>query len=98
MEYQLIHHVALTVSDLERSRKFYREVLRFREIPRPPFTFPGAWFEIGGGQQVHLIVWENPTMRTGKGLETRDVHFALRVPSFREAVDYFHARGYREDA
>src|SRR5215467_11869424 len=40
MDYQLIHHVALTVTELERSRKFYLEVLGFREIPRPPFTFP----------------------------------------------------------
>lgn len=98
MDYQLIHHVALTVTDLERSRKFYLEVLGFREIPRPPFTFPGAWFDIGNGQQLHLIVHTNPTMRTGKPLDTRDVHFAVRVPSFREAVDYFHAKGYREDS
>jgi glyoxylase I family protein len=98
MDYQLIHHVALTVTDLERSRKFYLEVLGFREIPRPPFTFPGAWFDIGNGQQLHLIVHTNPTMRTGKPLDTRDVHFAVRAPSFREAVDYFHAKGYREDA
>jgi catechol 2,3-dioxygenase-like lactoylglutathione lyase family enzyme len=98
MEYQLIHHVALTVADLERSRRFYREVLGFQEIPRPPFSFPGAWFAIGNGQQLHLIVHTNPTMRTGKGLDTRDVHFAVRVPSFREAVDYFRSKGYREDA
>ena len=98
MNFQLIHHVALTVSDLERSRKFYLEVLGLPEIPRPPFHFPGAWFALSGGQQVHLIVHTNPTYRVGKGLDTRDVHFAMRVPSFREAVDYFRAKGYREDA
>jgi glyoxylase I family protein len=47
---------------------------------------------------VHLIVYENHTLRTGKGLETRDIHFAVRVPSFRQAVEYFRSKGYREDA
>jgi glyoxylase I family protein len=99
MDYQVIHHVAIPVTDLERSRRFYREVLGLEEILRPPFDFPGAWYALGpGGQQVHLIVYPGHTLRTGKGLATRDVHFAVRVPSFRAAVDYFHARGYREDA
>jgi glyoxylase I family protein len=98
MNFQLIHHVALTVSNLERSRKFYLEVLGLTEIPRPPFHFPGAWFTLSGGQQIHLIVHTNPTYRIGKGLDTRDVHFAMRVPSFQEAVEFFRARGYCEDA
>ncbi len=98
MNYQSIHHTALPVTDLERSRRFYLEIMGLREISRPPFSFPGAWFDIGNGDQVHLIVYPGQTFRAGKTLETRDVHFALRVPSFREAVEYFHAKGYREDA
>ena len=99
MNYQVIHHTAVNVTDLERSRRFYRDVLGLEEIARPPFDFPGAWFELTPeGQQVHLIVYPNATLRTGKGLETRDVHFALRVPSFREAVEYFRSKGYSEDS
>lgn len=99
MKYQAIHHVAVDVTDLERSRRFYQEVLQLEEIPRPPFDFPGAWYALGpDGQQVHLIVYPNHTLRVGKGLEPRDVHFAVRVPSFREAVAYFQGLGYREDA
>src|SRR5689334_18735483 len=44
MEIAAIHHVSLTVTDLERSRRFYSEILSLREITRPPFNFPGAWF------------------------------------------------------
>jgi glyoxylase I family protein len=97
MEITAIHHVALAVTDLERSRKFYREILSIEEIPRPPFNFPGAWFQLGEAQQVHLIVHTPATFRD-KPLDTRDVHFAVRVPSYRTAVEFLRAKGYREDA
>ncbi len=42
MEITALHHIALTVTDMERSRKFYREILSLEEIPRPAFTFPVA--------------------------------------------------------
>lgn len=98
MEITTIHHIALTVTDLEKSKKFYREILGVKEIPRPPFPFPGAWFELGGTQEVHLIVHDHgrATFR-GKPLDTRDVHFAVRVPSYRAAIEFLHANGYRED-
>ena len=50
-----LHHVAVSVTDLERAQHFYGEVLGFRELERPPFDFPGAWYELGD-RQLHLIV------------------------------------------
>jgi len=97
MEITAIHHIALTVTDIERSRKFYHEILAIKEIPLPPFNFPGAWFQLGDSRQVHLIVHSRATFRE-KPLDTRDVHFAVRVPSYRAAVEFLHAKGYREDA
>jgi glyoxylase I family protein len=97
MEITALHHIALTVTDIERSRTFYREILAIEEIPRPPFDFPGAWFQLGDSQQVHLIVHSRATFRQ-KPLDTRDVHFAVRVPGFHAAVEYLRAKGYREDA
>src|SRR5436305_48372 len=96
MEIAAIHHVSLTVTDLERSRAFYREILSLREIERPPFGFPGAWFVVGGSQQLHLIVHDRATFR-GKPLDTRDSHFAVRVPRYEAAVEYLKSKGYRED-
>jgi catechol 2,3-dioxygenase-like lactoylglutathione lyase family enzyme len=98
MRISLLHHVSLTVTDLERSRAFYRDILRLAEIERPPFSFGGAWFGIGESQQLHLIVHAGATFRGERGVDTRDSHFALRVKSYREAVDHLRSKGYREDA
>ena len=98
MQIEAIHHVSLGVTDLERSRRFYSEILGLEELTRPPFGFPGAWFAAGASHQVHLIVHPHSTFRTGKGLDTRDGHFAVRVASYRHTVDYLRSKGYREDA
>jgi catechol 2,3-dioxygenase-like lactoylglutathione lyase family enzyme len=98
MQIALLHHVSLTVTDLERSRAFYREILRLAEIERPPFSFAGAWFAVGESQQLHLIVHAGATFRGERGVDTRDSHFAVRVASYRQAVDFLRSKGYREDA
>ncbi len=87
MQIEAIHHVSLTVTDLERSRRFYRDTLNLTEITRPGFDFPGAWFQVGSAQQLHLIVHSRPTFRTGKPLETRDLHFAVRVADYGATVE-----------
>jgi glyoxylase I family protein len=97
VEIESIHHVAVPVSDLERAAKFYREVLGLIEIARPDFPFPGKWFQ-AGSQQLHLIVHLHSTFRHGKPLDSRDIHFAIRVRSFQAAVEWLRSLGFREDA
>jgi len=84
-----LHHVALYVSDLEKTRKFYTEVIGMEEVPRPAdFVFPGAYFRLGTAE-VHVVVetehgrtaalspdWSAEEVRTGYS-----VHFALKVDS-----------------
>ena len=92
-----LHHVALPVSDLSRSRQFYRVVLGLAEIERPAaFDFPGAWFALGDGQ-LHLIERDGGTMRHGKPLDSRDVHFAIRVDDFEAMLAHLRELGYRDD-
>lgn len=93
LEIETIHHVSLPVSDIARSRAFYTGVLGLTEIDRPPFDFPGAWFQVGD-RHLHLIVGKGSTFRTEKGVDSRDIHFAIRVRSYREAVQYFRSMGY----
>src|SRR5919202_5446344 len=97
LEIETLHHVSLPVTDLERAKRFYGEVLGLREVPRPPFTFPGAWYALGD-RHLHLIVGERSTLRAGKGVDSRDIHFAIRVRSYRQAGAHLEALGYREDA
>lgn len=96
IDVQGLHHVSLAVTNLERSRAFYRHVLGLEEIERPAFDFAGAWFRIGAGQ-LHLIVHERPTLRT-RGIDSQDVHFALRVGSYRATRARLAALGYAGDA
>jgi glyoxylase I family protein len=78
--YEGIHHVSLLVTNLEKSKHFYGKILGFKEsYERPPFDFPGAWYEVGH-TQIHLIVHnEGKTLRGTKKIDSRDGHFAIRV-------------------
>jgi catechol 2,3-dioxygenase-like lactoylglutathione lyase family enzyme len=91
-----LHHISLAVTDLNQSRAFYRDVLGLQEIERPAFEFAGAWYAIGD-RQLHLIVHDKPTLRT-RGIDSHDVHFALRVKSYRETVAFLESLGYSSEA
>lgn len=50
-----VNHVALVVADVERTRRFYLDVLGLEEVPRPAsFTFPGAWLR-RGSFELHIV-------------------------------------------
>ena len=78
---------------MKRARWFYGEVLGLKEIPRAPFDFPGAWYQLGD-RTLHLIV--HPPTRTLRG--TRDIgpregHFAIRVKDYHESLAHLRAHG-----
>lgn len=75
MTIQELNHVAIYVTDVERSSEFYRRVLKLEPIPRPAFSFPGAWFRLGSNQELHLIA----NLRSPFFPSHENNHFALRV-------------------
>jgi len=88
-----LHHAAISVTDVERSREFYKSILGLEEIERPDFDFTGAWFALGN-RQLHLI--HKPDAKTLRGsteVDGMDGHFALRVRSYREALEHLKAKG-----
>jgi lactoylglutathione lyase len=70
-----LDHVAIHVKDVPASCEFYRNVLRLVPIPRPGFTFPGAWFRLGAEQELHIIGERSDHAAS----DNRGHHFALRV-------------------
>ena len=81
------------MTDLARAKRFYEEVLGLKEIPRPPFDFGGAWYQLGAGQ-LHLIVHPPTlTMRRTTDIDAKDGHLALRVASYQEALAHLNRLG-----
>lgn len=87
-----IHHVGRVTARLEESRRFYREVLGFREIQRPNFDFPGAWL-YNYGVQIHLIV--APGAGESGEIQTRVNHLALLVDDMEGAERLLQEHGVR---
>lgn len=74
-------HAGLLVDDLARAKHFYESVLQLRPSPaRPPLPYPGEWYELGGGQQLHLMQLPNPDAASRRPEHGgRDRHIALGV-------------------
>jgi len=61
MRVQRLDHYSIRTTDLDKTIRFYTEVIGFVSGPRPPFKFPGCWlyngadtFGISNGV-VHVI-------------------------------------------
>jgi catechol 2,3-dioxygenase-like lactoylglutathione lyase family enzyme len=85
-----IDHVSVLITDVERSRRFYRDVLGLKEIAKPrTFDFVVLWFDLGN-QQLHLLRKDQPDAISPR-------HFALRVPDAAAARAYFRSHGLRPE-
>ena len=77
-----LDHVSVLVTDLERSRRFYGDLLGLREIRKPrTFDFKVVWYDLGN-QHVHLLLKDRPDTLSPR-------HFALRVRDVAAARAHF---------
>jgi glyoxylase I family protein len=72
---QHLHHVSVRVRDVERSRRFYEDLLGVAPTERPDLGFPGMWYRVGSSE-IHLIGREPLGIA---GVDPSDPHFALEV-------------------
>lgn len=66
MSVQSLNHYTIRTTDLERSRRFYEEVVGLKSGDRPPFDFPGLWLYAADGVAVLHLVGIDP--QAGDGL------------------------------
>src|SRR5207245_8964595 len=85
LQFSHLDHCSVIITDVERSRRFYRDVLGLKEINKPrTFDFIVLWFQLGD-QQVHLLLKEKADSISPR-------HFALRVRDVAAARTYFRER------
>jgi len=56
----VLQHYTIEPSNLEKTKKFYCEVLGLKNGDRPPLGFPGYWLYSGGVPTVHLLGSRTP--------------------------------------
>ena len=93
-------HAGLLVSDLSRAKAFYESVLGLERFPnRPDLPYPGEWYELGGGQQLHLMQLPNPDAGSTRPEHGgRDHHIALGVRNMAELKSRLDAAAVRYTA
>lgn len=84
------HHFTILVRDLEKAAPFYDDVLGLgnKRKTRPNFDSKGIWYDMGGGQELHLI-------ETNAVPDCHEGHPAFEVDDIRAAVAACAAAGCR---
>ena len=78
-------HVAIKTIDLDKTIAFYQQVLDMQLVPRPPFSFPGAWLGVDGDALIHLYGGERALAPNRSGApETGSIdHVSLWARGYR---------------
>ena len=83
-----IDHHSVIISNLEKSRHFYGDILGLEEdLLRPQMSFDGLWFKVGD-QSIHCLCLQNPDPvhdRPEHG--GRDRHVCLKGSDINELAD-----------
>ncbi len=81
-----LDHCSVIITDVERSRSFYRDLLGLKEIAKPrTFDFVVVWFDLGN-QHLHLLLKDRPDSISAR-------HCALRVADVAAARRHFADKG-----
>lgn len=85
MKVKQIQHVNLIVSDLEKCREFYTNVMGLEELPALKFDYPVQFYKLNESQELHLSEWEDTT--------SFRAHLCFEVEDFNAAFFKFKELG-----
>jgi len=71
-----LNHIAVYVSNLEKSTAFYETILNLKQIPEPFHDGKHTWFTIGAAGHIHLVMGEPKEY-----LRDRNDHICFSVKS-----------------
>ena len=103
--FSAIDHITLIVSDIEKTRQFYCEILGMFEVPRPKFDFEGLWLHPSQPQPGELVRAMIHATLEGKGAGkagwgdrqveriSRGHHFAFQVDDAIEFSEFLQGKG-----
>lgn len=70
------NHIAFFVQDIEKSARFYRNIVGLDTIPEPFRDGKHVWFSLGNNTALHLIGGAQETK-----VQDQNNHLAISVPS-----------------
>ena len=83
-----IDHCTILITNLEKARAFYGQLLGLREIAPPrEFDFVALWYDLGG-QYLHLLLKPEPDTISPR-------HFCLHVSDATAARAHYQQLGLR---
>lgn len=80
-----LDHMALSVTDLEQSVKFYKNVLQLQEITNKTQKEGIRWMSLGEGKELHLVSTIKEPVQINKA-----VHLAFKVQDFDNLIKKLH--------
>lgn len=80
-------HIAIVVSDLEASARFYSEILGLSEITNQTKKSNICWFQFADGVELHLINVDKEIQ------QVKDVHLALAIADLKAYMKFLREKG-----
>lgn len=89
-QFPVMDHTTVFVVNLERSTKFYQNVMQLQQIPEPFNDGRHNWFRIGPHSQLHVVGGAKKVVP-----HDINIHLAFRVPSLPDFMKHLDKLGVK---
>jgi catechol 2,3-dioxygenase-like lactoylglutathione lyase family enzyme len=85
------NHVGLFVQDIQKSARFYREIVGLEPVEVPDnLKAIRSWFKIGPGQQLHLLAGRTEPVTNN---DKNSAHVSWTIPNADPVEEYLKSKG-----